>query len=158
MDEELNPSAETEEPGAVHTARVLGYVGLGPFVILSLWLYGIGPAHPWRDGTILLLVGYAAVILSFLAGIRWGAALGLAGNERGQVFFLSIVPPILGWVCLVVPAPYCFALLAVAFAAHGAWDTMAVHATLAPRWYGRLRTILTVIVVATLILAFFATA
>ena len=48
-------------------------------------------------------------------------------------------------------------LLAVAFAAQGASDTLAAHEGKAPAWYGRLRTILTAAVVAAMILAFVST-
>ena len=54
---------------------MLVFAGFIPFAALALWLYGVAPDHPWRQGTIVLLTGYAAVVLSFLGGIRWGLSL-----------------------------------------------------------------------------------
>ena len=148
--------AEPETP-AVRAARALGYAGLAPFVVLSLWLYAIAPDHEWRDGTIVLLVVYGAVILSFLGGVRWGMALSDGVDQAPADFAAAIVPALVGWLAVAMPPPYCFAVLAVAFAAHGAWDTLAVHQMKAPDWYGRMRMILTMVVVATMIVAFIAT-
>ena len=39
---------------------------------------------------------------------------------------LGIVPPLVGWIAIVVPAPLNFVLLAVAFAAQGAWDSLTL--------------------------------
>ncbi len=69
-----------------------------------------------------------------------------------------MAPPLIGWIAVVTPVPYAFALFAVAFAAHGAWDTLAEHQGKAPRWYAKLRTILTVVVVASMLVAMAATA
>jgi Protein of unknown function (DUF3429) len=151
----------TSEPQTVTRsaamARLLGYAGLAPFIALSLWLYGIAPDHEWRNGTILLLLVYGAVILSFLGGVRWGVALARQNDDARLDFSLAMLPPLIGWIAVFIPVPYAFAVLAVAFAAQGAWDTLAVHAEKAPEWYGELRTILTIIVVLTLIVAFIAT-
>lgn len=157
LDEDGESSVQPAETPAVRTARMLGYAGLAPFAILSLWLLGIAPDHEWRAGTILLLVVYAAVILSFLGGARWGLALADGVDQSPAVFAASIVPPLVAWIAAAMPPPYCFALLAVAFAAHGAWDTLAVHQMKAPEWYGRMRTVLTIGVVATMLVAFAAT-
>ena len=124
------------EPGTVSssaaTARLLGYAGLAPFIALSLWLYGIAPAHEWWAGTIQVLLVYGAVILSFLGGARWGVALARDDHDARLDFSLAMLPPLLGWIAVFIPVPYAFAGLAVAFAAQGAWDTLAVHAEKAP--------------------------
>lgn len=156
LDEDESGSDDTDSQ-AVRTARMLGYAGLIPFVCLSLWLYAIAPDHEWHDGTILLLLAYGAVVLSFLGGVRWGLALN-RGDEGGALEYgLSVVPSLIGWLSVAMPVPYAFGVLAVAFAAHGAWDALAVHAERAPAWYGNLRSILTAAVVVTMFVAFIAT-
>lgn len=138
-------------------ARWLGYLGLVPFIALSLWLYGIADDHPWRAITISLLIGYSATTLSFLGGIRWGQALrGRDGDARRLA--VSLVPALLAWASPLVLPPYCFAVLAVAFAAQGAWDSSSVGDGGVPDWFGRQRIRLTIVVVLTMVLAFFATA
>ena len=154
--------AERTDPdvqvAADRTAVRLGLLGILPFLLLSLWLAGIADGHPWQATTILLLSQYAAIVLSFLGGIRWGLAIHRAGGARTQDLAMTIFPPLVAWASLSVPLPYTFAVLAAAFAAQGAWDAFAVHTGAAPRWYGRLRGWLTAVAVAALVLAFLATA
>jgi hypothetical protein len=152
-------AAAGEPDGPFQAAgRVAGWLGLTPFIVLSLWLYGIPPDHPWRSGTILLLLVYSAVVLSFLGGVRWGAALTADGaDKRPGELWLALPPALVGWIAVVVPVPLSFAILAVAFAALGAWDALAAHRNRLPRWYGRLRMVLTVGAVAMLLLAFAST-
>ena len=56
-----------------------------------------------------------------------------------------------------MPVPLAFVLLAVAFAAQGAWDSLTLTAAAAPDWFRRLRIQMTVLVVAALVVAFVAT-
>lgn len=149
--------ADAVATSADRAAVRLGMLGALPFLILSLWLAGIAGDHPWRPATIALLTQYSAVVLSFLGGIRWGLAMRQTDSARTLDMVMTILPPLAAWASLSVPLPYTFAALAAAFAAHGAWDAFAVHSGAAPRWYGRLRGALTAIVVAALVLAFFAT-
>lgn len=151
--------ASREPPDAALERRVgwLGYAGLLPLAVLSLWLAGIGADHVWRPGTILMLTGYGAVALSFLGGIRWG--LALRGHAGTAAIGPGTLPPLIGWAALVTPVPFCFVLLAIAFAAQGAWDSFASGEDGAlPAWFGRLRIRLTVGAVAFLLLAFVVTA
>ena len=139
-------------------ARSLALAGFIPFAVLSLWLAGIAADHPWWAVTILLLKAYAAVILSFLGGIRWGTAMLSRTVTARRDMVASMVPPLVGWAALFVPAPHAFALLAVAFAAMGAWDNFAVHDNIAPAWFGRMLALLTVLVVSAMVVAFIGTA
>lgn len=148
---------DQDTPSADRAAVRLGALGALPFLILSPWLAGIAGDHPWRPATIALLTQYSAVVLSFLGGIRWGLAMRRIGPAQTRDLAMTALPPLVAWASLSVPLPYTFAVLAAAFAAHGAWDAFAVHSGAAPRWYGRLRGALTAIVVAALVLAFVAT-
>ena len=138
--------------------RLAGWLGLTPFIVLSLWLYGIAPDHPWRSGTILLLLVYSAVVLSFLGGVRWGVGIKAEDSDkRPRELWLALPPAFIGWIAVIAPIPLSFAMLAVAFAALGAWDALAAHGNKLPEWYGRLRIVLTVGAVAMLLLAFAST-
>jgi hypothetical protein len=152
--EDADPSADA---GVARVGRVLAFAGFLPFAALALWLLGIAADHPWRQGTIMLLTGYAAVTLSFLGGIRWGLSLLQRGGERQRDMILAIVPPVIGWFALIAPAPLVFVFLAVAFAAQGAWDSLTLAPGSAPDWFRRARIQLTMLVVAALVVAFVAT-
>jgi hypothetical protein len=154
----IEVEGETEMPAHVRSARLVFLAGLVPFVVLAAWLYAIAPDHPWRDGTILMLKTYAAVSLSFVAGARWGAALDADAQTARPIFLVSVIPVLLGWLAIAMNVPYAFAVLAVAFAAHGAWDSLGVQREMLPEWYGRLRMMVTAMVVAMMIVAFAATA
>lgn len=146
------------KPAAETLAARLGYAGLLPAIGLSLWLFGIPDDHAWRAQTIALLTSYAAIVLSFLGGIRWGIALSQPGDDVGRVYALAVLPALGGWAAFFVPPPYSFVLLAVAFAAHGAWDTLSAQASRMPDWFARLRMQLTAGIVVTMIVAFAGTA
>ncbi|MGE0502161.1 MAG: DUF3429 domain-containing protein [Rhizobiaceae bacterium] len=135
----------------------LAWFGTTPFVVLSVWLYAIASDHPWRDGTIELLVIYAALFLSFLGGVRWGTAM-TADRAKGSFdLVVSVLPMLAAWASFALETPYTFAALAVLFAAAGAWDALSAGDRATPAWYGRLRVRQTAVIVATMVLAFAAT-
>lgn len=139
-------------------ATWLALAGYVPFAVLAVWLYMIAPDHPWRIETIYLLKTYGALVLSSLGGIRFGLAVASDNPERRGTLTISVVPALVGWAALWMSEPNSFALLAAAFAAHGAWDSFAVHNGDAPAWFGRMRTRLTILVVIAMALALLATA
>lgn len=149
---------QAQSDGNGRKAMILAYGGFLPFALLALWLAGIAEDHPWRDETIMLLKSYAAVILSFLGGIRWGLATR-DDDETTQGFLgMSVLPSLAGWAAFLMPDIYAFAWLAACFAGQGAADQFAVHAGKAPAWFGRLRMRLTMLVTGAMLLALIAVA
>lgn len=146
-----------EVPGAVTTptpaaALWLGGLGLIPFMapVVALWLGS--PA--WREPAWAVLHGYAAIILSFVGAVHWGAALRENDPRRlWQAMSWSIVPALLAWVTLMLPHRHGVALLLLGFAAQYLMDRRAVAMGWLPAWYGRLRRALTAGVTACLALA-----
>ena len=129
-------------------ALVLGGFGLLPF-------YGLGGLSLAPDPTFSRwgLVGfaiYAAVILSFLGGARWGLELARAPDSpQATVLGLSVAPSIIGWALamatlLGVMQVGVAAGFAMAFAAQFIWDSRSPAEANAPLWYPALRQILTV--------------
>ena len=58
-------------------ARILTYLGTLPFLYGGLQAFGIAPlSEVFNFDVSRALMGYAVVILSFIAGIHWGVALG----------------------------------------------------------------------------------
>jgi hypothetical protein len=148
--------ADDAAPAKSRMLWILGLAGLIPFVVMSGLLAYAGDDFIAFDMLVEALGGYAAVILSFLGGIRWGASLMRAGRGR-LTLFLSVLPSLFAWICLFLPAPWLFAALAVAFLAQGAWDVTAIHRGKLPEAFRMLRIVLTAVVVLCMIAAFAAT-
>ena len=72
-----------------------------PFLTFSIgcWL-----PLPYVTDALSVLIAYAAVILSFMGAIHWGAAMSSTGNKRKQYFLVSVSPALVAWVALMTPA------------------------------------------------------
>lgn len=146
---------QTERAAVPVMAAWLGGLGALPFVGLAVAVIGLDGLT--RTVAIQALLGYGAVILSFLGGIHWGLAIapGAQPAEPGLRVRLawSVVPSLVGWAALLVtPVTGLFAL-AAAFAAMLGIDLRASRLGLAPAWYPKLRVPLTLTVVAALLAA-----
>lgn len=85
--------------------QLLGYAGLLPFVFLTLCLWWVGPEL--QAFVALAMQAYGAVIVSFLGGIHWGLGFQQALTTRqagGLPFIWGVVPSLLAWAGLVMPA------------------------------------------------------
>nr|WP_295463769.1 DUF3429 domain-containing protein [Mesorhizobium sp.] len=153
MESEGEPQSVLQSP-----ALRLSLVGCIPIVVLTLWLVSIPHDHVWRDDTIVLLKTYAALALSFLGGIRFGLAVATDETDQRLALTATAIPVLMAWIAVTLSEPGSFALLAVAFAAQGAWDSIAAHRGAAPAWFGRMRVPLTGFVVVMMVAAFLATA
>jgi hypothetical protein len=118
----------------------LGLAGLIPFWGLALLLQ----AHRAVSVNMLLvdlaLASYAAIILSFLGGLRWG--LAVRDSAGFGAYALSVLPSLIGWACLAFPEPWRLAGLGLVLLAWGPLDWFLVRDGSAPPWLGRLRIIL----------------
>lgn len=135
------------------TAFLLGVGGLIPFVgLASLAGVDLTARGLTHDVLHAALTSYAALIASFIGGVRWGlAAVRRPGESRD--FILSVLPSLIAWVALALPRPADLLTLMVLFTAMGIVDTSARNDTLISAWYRRLRMILTLGVVGSLTLA-----
>lgn len=141
--------------GTRGAAWVLGLGGLVPFVALAI-LTLVAPQGPVPPDLLTLMIsGYAAVILSFLGGIRWGAVLPQS-RDGAATLALSVVPSLLAWAFLLVPVPARFACFAAAFLVQGVIDVAAARRGALPAWFGALRTVLTVGAAGSMAAAFLA--
>ncbi len=100
---------EASEPSLL--ARRLGYAGLVPFALLATLLWTVSVDQ--QANVAMALVGYGAVIASFLGGIHWGIAGQLPVNDAKFHYAWGIVPSLLGWVAVVVPGYVGLPLLVV---------------------------------------------
>ena len=118
------------------TAGLLGGLGVVPFLGLtaSLPFLNSGPklviAHA--------LAAYGATILSFLGGIHWGLAIagtGAPGSKNlTSRLVLSVVPPLAGWVSLLLSASHGLIMLSVVIAMMLWVDVRAARIGEVPPW------------------------
>jgi len=117
----------------------LGYGGLLPFVGLAVLHAADGPrAALWAQA----LVGYGAVILSFVGALHWGVAMSapvLDAARRRRAFAWSVVPALLAWPALVLPGAAAAGLLVAGFALHLVADHRLAGPAGLPAWFLPLR-------------------
>ncbi|MDZ3821991.1 MAG: DUF3429 domain-containing protein [Pseudoxanthomonas sp.] len=130
-------------------AWALGAGGALPFLALALAPLA-GPVPDWAWPA---LVGYGALILSFLGGIRWGRALGHRERRAADLDLLaSVLPSLYAWPLLLVPSGQALPLLAAGFAGQWLLDERRRQPP-APSWFLPLRRALSATVIAALLLA-----
>jgi len=95
------PLGAAESTPVTIWTQALGYAGLIPFVAGAalVWLVW-PPVHPYASW---VLATYAAVIVSFLGGIHWGAVWSSqVGLPRALLW--GVCPSLLAWVGALMPA------------------------------------------------------
>lgn len=134
-------------PPLPRAALRLGFLGLAPLAISAL--ITLSPhVSTARLGAIAFSL-YAAVLLSFLGGVRCGIEIMRAPNNPNALRLLySALPGLAGWllavfVVFVTPALGASAAFAGLFAMQGAWDYRSARDAAAPAWYPLLRQVLT---------------
>ncbi|KPP90582.1 MAG: Protein of unknown function (DUF3429) [Rhodobacteraceae bacterium HLUCCA08] len=135
----------------------LGLAGLIPFVwgaVTVLWPQLAGPvAGGFGSRFVGPYIGlfYGTVILSFMSGVLWGFATKTSGARAATGYVLSVLPAL--WAFFMVgggPTSSARNLIA-GFAGLLLLDAAFTRWGLAPAWWMRLRVLLTVIVIASLV-------
>jgi Protein of unknown function (DUF3429) len=110
----------------------LGYGGLIPFAALALLLWVV-PVR-LQPVVALALVAYGAVIASFLGGVHWGTGFLMGEAAPRLQFVWGVVPSLLGWAAVLLPARAGLPVLALLLAACYAVDRMTYPAIGLGRW------------------------
>jgi len=136
---------------------LLAIAGSIPFVMATVALVA-GDAHI-RVPAIAALVTVSAILLSYLGGVESGLALSERSgteNTRAVAVALSILPSLAAWGVLWLPSPQwqLGASLAL-FVAVWANDLWLARQGLIPSWFVDVRTGLTALVAALLVIALF---
>lgn len=134
--------------GLRRPTQILGFAGLLPFAggALAMWLSVTLDSQPFAQSLVsTALLGYGAVIISFLGATQWGRALTRPGaiQHPWLVMGYAVAPSLVGWASLLIPVNLAYpiqalALLATLFVDRG----MSGHTF--PAWYFALRLRLTV--------------
>ena len=124
-------------------ARYLGYGGVIPFLAMALNQIAGGPLP--ADFAMNVFLYYSAAILSFLGGIRWGAATRL-NTGMGRDLVISIVPSLWAVGCLLLGSTeWTIGALLLGFVLMGILDALLPAASIAA-WMTGLRIQLTIAV------------
>ena len=140
-------------------AKIFGFGGLAPFLILALsaWIL----PDPYRFLVFDILVHYAAVILSFVGAVYWGLALGSLNNKPKSekqiwiMFSWSIIPALIAWIATQMVLSAALLVLILGFVSAFIFDLWSEKRKEIPFWYLKLRKSLTLVVVITLSSALF---
>jgi hypothetical protein len=110
----------------------LGYAGLIPFVLLAalMWLVD-AELLPF---VAIALGGYAAAIVSFLGGVHWGIGF-MKGEAAPRFHFVwGVVPSLMAWLALMMPAYAALPLLGLVVVACYAVDSKTYPAAGLASW------------------------
>jgi uncharacterized membrane protein len=141
---------EAEDQRIPAGALVLGLGGVLPFAACAAAPHLLGDPRLQAEAA-QALAAYGAVILSFLGGVRWGAALALPRAQLTPELVLAVIPSLLAWCALLLPgATQPLLALALGFAVFGVLDVREGARGNWPAWFPRLRLLLTVMVLACL--------
>ena len=130
----------------------LGYAGLIPFAACAVLLLAL-PEAGMRSLCERALLGYGAVILSFLGGVHWGLALRGDPGRGPRMLVIGVIPSLVGWAALLAPFETAAAIQVGAFGAFWLYEHRVLGPAVLPPAYLELRRWLTISVVASLGLA-----
>lgn len=153
------PRRRRAAPSVVRPATISGLAALAPLLAAAVAVAagGVGPLG--REAALTGLIGYGALLLSFIGGVGWGALGRAELHPAGtQAFLLTLLPVLAAWTGLLLPPLTGLAVLAAATAAQGVVDVWAADAGASPAWYGRLRLYQTLAVEALLAATFVSVA
>lgn len=146
----------TDDTRIPRPALLLGLAGLIPF----LWSAAthLSPALSAMAGQWLspMFLGayvgltYGTVILAFMSGVLWGFATRAEGREATLAYTLSVIPALWAFFMVTDASDSSRIFLAAGFVGLLLLDAMFSAWGLAPRWWLRLRVMLTVVVLACL--------
>ena len=137
-------------------ALLLGLAGLIPFLLSAAT--HLSPALAAWAGQFLkpMFLGayvgmtWGTVVLCFMSGVLWGFATKAEGREAAVAYTLSVIPALWGFVMVADASDTSAIFLAAGFAGLLLLDATFQAWGLAPRWWLRLRVMLTVVVLACL--------
>lgn len=131
------------------TWKVLGYLGLLPFIIC---LYLSSETVFWGISTKQAFIAYSAVILSFIAGTIWRRDTQSYLQKR---YIISNVFSLLAFVSLLVPYKIALIILVLSFVLLFIYENSISKQDKTPSDYMNMRSWLTQIVVLLHITAYF---
>ena len=146
----------TDDTRIPRPALLLGLAGLIPFLWSAATHLSPGlaaAAGQWLSPMFLgAYVGltYGTVILSFMSGVLWGFSTKAEGRPAAIAYTLSVIPALWAFFMVSDASDTSAIFLAAGFVGLLLLDATFQAWGLAPRWWLRLRVMLTVVVLACL--------
>ncbi|HET8613098.1 MAG TPA: DUF3429 domain-containing protein [Sphingomonas sp.] len=138
------------DPRPPSASVVLGIGAMLPLPLAALLAWTL--PEPWPLAAIWLGIGWGAIILIFIGGVRRGLSFETPGGARLQDLAAMLWLFALGAATLVVPTPFdALILLIIGYASMGLLDRIASLDGHAPAHFARLRPVQSVIALAGLI-------
>ncbi len=133
--------------------KILGYGGLIPFITFSIgsWL-----PSPYHSYSVTMIITYAAIILSFMGAIHWGAVMTKKDKSHNRYYLISIMPALVAWLSLLAPEIFSLFILVTGFTLLISYDIAVEKPQGFPAWYIPMRIRLTIIVFLCLVSALFS--
>ncbi|WP_137111574.1 DUF3429 domain-containing protein [Rhodobacter sp. SY28-1] len=146
----------TDDTRIPRSALLLGLAGLLPFLwsatthlFPDLAATAAQVVSPMFVGAVVGIT-YGTVILSFMSGVLWGFATRAEGREAAVAYTLSVIPALWAFFMVNDASDISAIFLAAGFVGLLLLDAVFQAWGLAPRWWLRLRVMLTVVVLACL--------
>ncbi len=135
-------------------AKLLGYLGLIPFLCSSLLIW----IPKFHQIAVHSLTIYATVILTFIGGVHWGIALQQtqSADNTNNRFIFSVIPSLVAWIAVVFIKPYALIILIGCFIVFRLIEKR-LYQQLIPVWYAQLRDQLTVIATLSILVGWVGT-
>lgn len=134
-------------------AWVLALAGATPFIALAASLTTLEPVLGFVIlERYMLLISYAAIIITFIGAVHWGVAIASEHPKRQILLVYSVLPSLMAWALINVLMAWSIqltllaALIVLVFIA----DRLLVIDSVA-QGYGKLRLTLTLIVATSLL-------
>jgi len=127
----------------------LGLAGVIPFVAAPAYMINTGAFCPTLATYHL---GYGAVILSFLGGVRWGMAVDGSKFPPSSAWYhytWSVTPSLMAWAALCLPSISAGYLTLIGGLGSAAYLDLIENAY--PTWFKGLRILLTTVAVVSLV-------
>lgn len=127
--------AETRVPMA---AWLVGLIAALPLAasVAAVWMPDRGFDTLAREAGPI----YAALLITFFSGIRWGAVLG---SLSAPELLLGLIPPYAAWIALILRPEFALCILLIVLLLQALADVLAVEDARLPYWYGKWRMLLT---------------
>ncbi len=119
--------------------RMASWAGIAPLVGLALATW-IATAAGNTSDFAFFTIAYAAAVLAFMGGSRWGYALKLHDGKRDiRRLLRAMTPPLVAWAAIVTPPLAGTAILLAAFLVQAVWDVTSAQSGHLPSWAARVR-------------------